>query len=382
VTAATFIVSKHPFGPVEDGETRITRRLLDAAAASCRVRVVALTEPAGVRGGPVEVVEVPKPALRPARLALAGAARRRSLIHARFAPAALVRALSEEPARVLVARRVYMAQAALDAGRGAPADRLVALVDVLESRVMTMRRSPLAPLLALEARRTRRDERRCVQGASEVAFLSDTEARALEGVAAGRRLDLALPPAPEPAALDEPLAVFVGDRRWVPNADALARLLGLWPRIARGASRARLLVVGHPARRERIPNDPSIEAPGFVEDLDALWRSVAVLLAPVSIGGGVRVKVLDAARHGVPVVGSPDAIGATGDYLPIATRASDDEFVEDAVGLLADARRRRDEGHSLFEANRSLHERGFVEEQVARLLVGAPAPGPATRASA
>ena len=381
MTTAAFIVSKHPFGPVEDGETRITRRLLDAAAAACHVKVVALTEPAGVRSGPFEVVEVAKPTVRLPRLALAGAARRRSLIHARFAPASLVRALREEPARVLVARRVYMAQAALDAGRGAPADRLVALVDVLESSVMTLRRSPLAPLLALEARRTRRDERRCVRAASEVAFLSDTEARALEGVARGRRLDLALPPAQEPAALEEPVAVFVGDRRWEPNADALSRLLALWPRIARGAPRARLLVVGHRARGERMPSDPSIETLGFVEDLDALWRSVAVLLAPVSIGGGVRVKVLDAARHGVPVVGSPDAIGATGDYLPIVPRSSDEEFVGEAVALLADERRRRDEGRALFEANRSLHERGFVEEQVAALLVGRPAQAPATPAS-
>jgi hypothetical protein len=87
------------------------------------------------------------------------------------------------------------------------------------------------------------------------------------------------------------------------------------------------------------------------------------------------VKILDAARHGVPVVGSRSAIGATQDYLPVVPARSDDEFVADAVALLGDAAHRRRRGQALFEANRALDERGFVEEQVADLLTGSRIPG-------
>ncbi len=376
MSKAVFIVSKHPFGAVQDGETRVTRLLLDAAAATCSVSVVALsTGPTSTRGA-LEVVEVRKPPVSMRRLAVASGLRRRSLIHERFAPRGLVQALEIVPADVLVARRVYMAQGALDARRVAPSDRLVVLADVLESTVMRSRRSALGPLLAVESSRTRRDEIRCVRAASAVAFFSDTESRELAEIVAGPRLDLSLPPAERPAWLADPVAVFVGDRRWPPNAEAFSRLRALWPRIAKAVPRARLLVVGHPAPRERRPAEPSVETLGFVEDLEAVWRSAAVLLAPVSIGGGVRVKVLDAARHGVPVVGTPAAIGATSSYLPLRARTSEEEFTAHAVALLGSAAQRRREGEPLFEANRALHARGFVEEQLARLLVEDPAQRP------
>ena len=119
MTEAVFVLSKHPFGRVQDGETRITRLLLEAAAQSCEVRVVALTNPADAARP--DVVEVAKPPVRLARLAATSIARRRSLIHLRFAPSSLRRALAEIPADVLVARRLYMAEAAIDAGRIPPA---------------------------------------------------------------------------------------------------------------------------------------------------------------------------------------------------------------------------------------------------------------------
>jgi glycosyltransferase involved in cell wall biosynthesis len=370
MTKAVFVVSKHPYGGVEDGETRITRLLLDAAREACEVTTVALSEEPGRAPVRADLVEVPKPPLRRGRLALGSALRRRSLIHLRFAPRALTDALAPLPADVIVARRVYMAQAPIDAGRVPPGDRLLVLVDVLESSVIRARRSPLRPALALEAGRTRRDELRCVRAASEAAFFSDTEIAELGAAAPpGRRLDLVLPAAEVPAALDHPVAMFVGDRRWAPNREALADLLRMWPRIVRLAPDSRLIVAGHPGRGERDSGIAGVEYTGYVDDLDELWRSAAVLLAPVGIGGGVRVKVLDAARHGVPVVASPEAIGSVGDYLPVRGVAGEAGFVEEAASLLRGRAARLARGRELFEANRELNERESVQRQVAAILV-------------
>ena len=365
MTRAAFVVPKQPFGATEDGETQITRLLLGAAAASCSVVAVVLAERPARGPVPVELVEVPKPPVRAARLAFASARRRRSLIHVRFAPAALVRVLEQLPADVYVARRIYMAEAAIEAGRLPPRDRLVVLADVLESSVLRAARPRLGLLASAEAARTRRDELRCLREASEVAFLADDDAAEV-GAFGARRLDLVFAPADAPASLEDPLAVFVGDRRNPANADAVARLLALWPTIARAAPGARLAVAGHPARRERLAVPTGVDVLGFVDDVDALWRSAAVLLAPVRIGGGVRVKILDAARHGVPVVGTRAAIGSTGAYLPVSPA---EDFATDAARLLTDARERRQRGDLLFEANRILHARGFVEQQLAELLV-------------
>ncbi|HEY2327598.1 MAG TPA: glycosyltransferase [Gaiellaceae bacterium] len=311
------------------------------------------------------VIEVAKPELHLGRLAIQSAVRRRSLIHTRFAPRSLQQALTRIEADVFVARRVYMAEAALDAERVPPRDRLVVVADVLESTVLRLR----GPLASVEARRTRHDEIRCVRAASRVAFLSDCERDELASHAPGSsRLDLVLPPAESPAPLDTQTAVFVGDRRALANEEALRHLLAIWPNITRKAPNARLLIVGEPGQREPRRELQGVMWSGFVDDLDKVWRSAAVLLAPVATGGGVRVKVLDAARHGVPVVGTRAAIGSTDSYLPLAAYSAGDDLVDAAVGLLTDLAARRRLGADLYEANRTLNARGFVEEQVASLL--------------
>ena len=68
-------------------------------------------------------------------------------------------------------------------------------------------------------------------------------------------------------------------------------------------------MAGQPARRERPPRVPGVRWLGFVDDIDGLYRSARVLVAPVAIGGGVRVKVLEAAARGLPVVATRPGSG-------------------------------------------------------------------------
>jgi hypothetical protein len=354
---AVFLLSKSPYGRRQDGETVVSRLLLEAAAEACETSAIALVpgdDPA-TSGGPLrELHAVRKPPLRLLPTALASLRRRRSAIHTRFSPRELVEAVARTEADVIVARRLYMAQAALDAGRVPPRDELVAIADVLESDVMRASR----PWLALEARRTRRDEVRCAKAASRVAALSDTEVGALRSElgASPSRLDLVLPPTEQPARLEDPVALFIGDLSWAPNRRAAEELERIWPRIGAAAPGARLEMVGPGTER------------GPADDIDAVFASAGVLLAPVDIGGGVRVKILDAASRGVPVVATPAAVGSVGSYLPVSAHSSTVEFTDAATALLADTGARRRAGGELYEANRALAADGFVERQVAGLL--------------
>jgi glycosyltransferase involved in cell wall biosynthesis len=264
-----------------------------------------------------------------------------------------------------------MAQAALDAGRVPPRDRLVVVVDALESMIMRERQVPvLGPVIRREARRTRRDELCCLQAASHLAYVSEVEEGELGSLAAAKtRLDLILPPAKEPSELEDPVAVFVGDRMWRPNADALSKLIELWPRISRLVPNARLLIAGRPGRFESVAPSPSVERVGYVDRLDDVWARASVLLAPVTIGGGVRVKVLDASRHGVPVVATRAAIGSTDRYLPLQPAGSWDEFVDTAVELLRNRDVRAVHGEKLYTRVRELSQAGFLERQIEPLLL-------------
>jgi glycosyltransferase involved in cell wall biosynthesis len=373
VSTAVLITPKHPYKG-DDGEIRVARLLAEASASCCTTKVIALSEQPGPVECPVDVVEVRKPPVRLARLAVESLIKRRSLLHVRFAPPDLVTALRRERADVFLAYRDYMAEAPLQAGKPSAEERLAVLAGPLESLVME-ETSRLNPLVAVERRRTRRDEIRAVREASEGICLSDTEIAAL-GPDAGkplRRLDLVLPPATQPAGLDDPVALFVGDRTWKPNREALEQVLRQWPQIHSRVPSARLLVAGRPGRGERSGQLAGVEVLGFVDDLDAVWQQAGVLIAPVTIGGGVRVKVLDAARHGVPVVATPAAVGSISDYLPVRGSATGEELVDDAASLLADRGERRRRGAELYEANAGRNAAGFVEAQVAEILTYAPA---------
>ena len=367
VTRALVLMSKSPYAAIQDGETVVSRVLLEAAAESCQTQGLALTE-GETRPGRISVTEVPKPPLRLGRTAAASITKRRSMIHVRFAPAALVRALESADADIIVSRRLYMAQAALDAGYPSTGSPLVAIADVLESSVLRQRRSVLSPLLALEARRTWRDELSCARGATKVVCLSQME-RAFLGTALGeypRRLDLILPPATRPARGGGPVGLFIGDLLWPPHADAATRLIALWRRIHKACPNAKLLMVGRGT--ERGPAADGVTRLGFVDDIAKIWDSATLLLAPVTIGGGVRVKVLDAVSRGIPVVATDAALGSTSDYLPLKPCDSDDEFVECAVRLLEQPSLRARVGGELYGANLALARAGFVERQLAECL--------------
>jgi glycosyltransferase involved in cell wall biosynthesis len=49
---------------------------------------------------------------------------------------------------------------------------------------------------------------------------------------------------------------------------------------------------------------------GYVDDLGALFRSCLALVAPLTEGGGIKIKILEAMARGLPVITTP--IGAEG----------------------------------------------------------------------
>jgi glycosyltransferase involved in cell wall biosynthesis len=353
MTRVTFLLKDDPYG-VDAGDTRISRLMIELAGEAFDVRTLALGR------------DIPSPP-RSSAAALAANLRSpgRSLLHSYFRASGLKEAIAADPGDVVVAEHTYMAEPALDAGLPDHETRLLIDTHALQSSVFAQRRFP--PLRWIEARRTWRDELRCVRAASSSACLGQDDLDRLRSAGAGnlRRLDLLLPPAERPARSERQRALFFGGRyRWPPNQYALEKLLELWPRIAAAVPSAELLIAGRPATRERRVDDPSVTVAGYVEDLDELLASSSALLAPVPIGGGVRVKVLDAARHGLPVVGTHEAIGSIGDYLPVSEVTDDEAFVGAAIELLSAPERAQRAGERLYEANRELWDSGFVHRQV------------------
>lgn len=100
----------------------------------------------------------------------------------------------------------------------------------------------------------------------------------------------------------------------------------VFPLVRRKIPEARFIIAGNgpPKELTEIPeNDPQVEVPGFIEDLDRCYKEAQVFVAPILTGGGIIVKILDALAAGRPVVAT--SIGNEG----IAARPCRDLLVAD-----------------------------------------------------
>jgi hypothetical protein len=120
----------------------------------------------------------------------------------------------------------------------------------------------------------------------------------------------------------------------------------VWARIVEAHPETRLLVVGeigHVARELGAARDPRVTLAGAVEDVHAIYDRVDLALAPYYYGDGVKVKVLEALAHGVPVVTTSRGLSNTrlmpGRDVLVADDAAG--FACHVVNLLASPSRRK-----------------------------------------
>lgn len=339
-------------------------RTLEAiAGAEFETQVICLSE---IPDGPsaVGVTRVAKPAVSRASLAARSLAQRRSLVHTRFDVVGLTTAVEQSHADRFVALHSYMAESYLRADGVTPARDLLVSTEVAESAVWRSTRGRLA---SLEARRIARDERRVAGAARAIATYDESEAAGhrRDGVANVHHLPITLPPArPVDVAATRPRLAFLGDRRWLPNAESAAELVRLWPAIAAGIDGAELLLIGSPPSRSTLRLPPGVTDHGFVPDVDVLLESCRAIAAPIATGGGVRVKVLESAARGLPVVSTTAGIGSLAGRLGIRPVDGDEEFTAACRALLMDAEGAATQGRDLYAVNAALWNGGTLHTAV------------------
>jgi glycosyltransferase involved in cell wall biosynthesis len=146
-----------------------------------------------------------------------------------------------------------------------------------------------------------------------------------------------LPAAANPYNEDCKTIVFVGGFLHPPNVDA-ALWLGneIMPRLRMRWSGVRLIIVGSdPPIAVQALAAPDIIVTGRVPVIELFLEQAAVIVAPLRLGGGMRVKVLQAMALGKAVVTTPlGAEGlATNDDCPIVI-AEDAEQIASAIARL------------------------------------------------
>ena len=141
------------------------------------------------------------------------------------------------------------------------------------------------------------------------------------------------PAAPSPLVPD-PTMLFIGLMTYEPNIECVMRLARrIMPLVWRTVPQARLLVAGSgsDALARASPAEARIEYRGFVPDLDKLYAQARVVCCPTVNGGGTRVKLIEAAAYGKPMVAT--SVGAEG----LAFRHNEELLLHDTDAALAAA---------------------------------------------
>jgi hypothetical protein len=357
MTKVAFLVSKDPVTE-HGGDIELARVVMRLAAESFDIRAVCLSdEPPGdsvvdvVKGG-LKLTRVAQHPVKRGQLLAGSVLQRRSLVHVRFDTDELLEEIEASDEDVFFCEHNYMAESFIRSAHFGKKGFVVNTINT-ESQVWLATRGVLG---RIEAPRLLRDELRVAKLANGVGCyeIEESEMYRANGVQGATFMEVTLPPIEQiDISQTSQRLVFLGGRDWPPNQEAFLIALRLWPRICEGIPGAELCVVGAKKTGSTDPVYPDrARDVGFVDDLPAFLKTCRALMAPIRTGGGVRVKLLDAACQGLPVVGTGPAVGSLKEVFGMSTFDDDDVFVAECRRMLLDRDAAVAEGNRLYEMNR------------------------------
>jgi glycosyltransferase involved in cell wall biosynthesis len=178
------------------------------------------------------------------------------------------------------------------------------------------------PLRCIYARRqcaiTKAEEEHCGQRVGLLLATSDRDRRLFEDEL--RLSNVAVVPngidvrefRPAAAAMGPPVIVFSGLMSYYPNQQGVRWFLNaVFPEVVRRVPDVRLVIAGAaPPPWLRARQDSRVYVTGAVPDMRPYLAQARAVIVPLQIGGGTRVKILEAQAMGKPVVST--TIGAEG----------------------------------------------------------------------
>lgn len=136
--------------------------------------------------------------------------------------------------------------------------------------------------------------------------------------------------------------VFVGGFTWFPNLDAITYFCeDILPKLLKTIPDIQLTVIGKQPDTpvaQNIAKHPNVKLAGLVEDIRPDVDAAAAYIVPLRIGGGTRLKILDALSMSKTIIST--SVGCEGldveDGKTIVIADTPDAFAQAIVKVLAD----------------------------------------------
>jgi polysaccharide biosynthesis protein PslH len=182
-----------------------------------------------------------------------------------------------------------------------------------------VRRWAAAAYSLIQAQRITHYERTICQQADAVIAVSTEDANILRQYRPDKRVGVVTngifvddyQDASEQLDLGEHVLVFTGKMDYRPNVDAMIWFTdNVLPLVQAHLHDTKLYIIGqkpHP-RLEKLRSRHQIEISGWVQDVQPFLKGASVYVAPLRMGSGTRLKILEAMAAGCAVVATPIAI--------------------------------------------------------------------------
>ena len=191
--------------------------------------------------------------------------------------------------------------------------------ELLRRRAERLEGMPLRRYLLLQAARVERVERELCPRLALNVMMSEVDAKRLRALAPGATT-VVVPNGTDTEYFHpngtESVAgrvAFVGPTYTHPNRDAVQFLLQeIWPKVraADGSTSLRLIGRNTPEDQARYDAEPGVAALGYLPDIRPALSEARCFVVPIRVGGGTRLKILDAWAMGKAVVST--SIGCEG----------------------------------------------------------------------
>ena len=184
-----------------------------------------------------------------------------------------------------------------------------------------MARAGQKELLMLESALLRRREIWAANVFDRALLLNDEETRMLARSSGSDRVEtirplIKRPPRRARRYVGEPAFLFLGSFTLPANVHSLSAFLDALPAVFKRIPGAKVLVVGknaHNGIRARAScYGDRVRFLDYIEDISDVMSSAAAMVAPISFGTGIKMKVLDALAYGLPLVSTSAGIDGTG----------------------------------------------------------------------
>lgn len=224
---------------------------------------------------------------------------------------------------------------------------------------------PVALYSRIQAQRIRHFERSVCQAVNHVIAVSEEDAQAL------RALNISTPVSVIPNGiytqdydsntekdvldLQHPALVFTGKMDYRPNVDAMLWFTDeIFPLVLESLPETHLYIVGQKphTRLESLRDQANISLTGWVAEVTPFLHAADVYIAPLRMGSGTRLKILEAMAAGCAVVATKIAVAGLPDESLAAMRISENSegLAKAIISLLQDPKRRHDLGAAARES--------------------------------